>query len=80
MHNEDEKFLAKENILFTDSYCKNDTSVFEEAGPVKETKQASNLTAVTPRPHKWAHSPLIPLPNWKMMSDTSMLPLTIKQS
>jgi hypothetical protein len=44
MHNKDNKFLAKENILLTNSYCKNDTSVSEGAGPNNETIQASNLS------------------------------------
>jgi hypothetical protein len=44
MHNEDNKFLAKENILLTDSYCKNDTSVSEGAGPGNKIIQASNLS------------------------------------
>jgi hypothetical protein len=47
MHNEDNKFLAKENILFTGSYCKNDTSVSEGAGPDDETIQVINLSQVT---------------------------------
>ncbi len=44
MHDEGDKFLAKENILLTNSYCKNDTSVSEGAGPNNETIQASNLS------------------------------------
>jgi hypothetical protein len=47
MHNEDAKFLAEENILLTNSYCKNDTSVSEGAGPDNKTIQASNLSQVT---------------------------------
>jgi hypothetical protein len=47
IHNEDNTFLAKENILLTNSYCKNDTSVSEEAGPNDETIQASNLSQAT---------------------------------
>jgi hypothetical protein len=47
MHDEDDKFLAEENVLLTDSYCKNDTSVSEGAGPDDETIQASNLSQVT---------------------------------
>jgi hypothetical protein len=42
MHNEDDKFLAEENILLTNSYCKNDTSVSEGAGTNVKTIQASN--------------------------------------
>ncbi len=44
MHDEDNEFLAKENILLTDSYCKNDTSVSEGAGPNNKTIHASNLS------------------------------------
>jgi hypothetical protein len=44
MHNKDNEFLAKENILLTNSYCKNDTSVSEGAGPNDKTIQASNLS------------------------------------
>ena len=46
MHNKKDKFLAEENILLTNSYCKNDTSVSEGAGPNNETIQASNLSQV----------------------------------
>jgi hypothetical protein len=47
MHNKDNKFLAKENILLTNSYCKNDTFVSEGAGPNNKTIQASNLSQAT---------------------------------
>ncbi len=33
MHDKDDEFLAKENILLTDSYFKNDTSVSEGTSP-----------------------------------------------
>jgi hypothetical protein len=44
MHDKDDEFLAEENILLTNSYFKNDTSVSEGAGPDDETIQASNLS------------------------------------
>jgi len=44
MHNEDDEFLAKENILLINSYCKNDTPVSEGAGPDDETIQGGNLS------------------------------------
>jgi hypothetical protein len=47
MHNKNNKFLAKENILLTNSYCKNNMSVSEGAGPDDETIQASNLSQAT---------------------------------
>jgi hypothetical protein len=47
MHDKDKKFLAKENILLTNSYCKNDTSVSEGASPDNKTIQASNLSQAT---------------------------------
>jgi hypothetical protein len=47
MHNKEDKFLAKENILLTDSYRNNDTLVSEGAGPNNETIQASNLSQAT---------------------------------
>jgi hypothetical protein len=47
MHDKDDKFLVKENILLTNSYCKNDTSVSEGAGPNNNTIQASNLSQAT---------------------------------
>jgi hypothetical protein len=47
MQDEDDKFLVKENILLTNSYCKNDMSVSEGAGPNNKTIQASNLSQAT---------------------------------
>jgi hypothetical protein len=47
MHDEEDTFLAKENILLTNSYRKNDTSVSEGTGPDDEIIQASNLSQVT---------------------------------
>jgi hypothetical protein len=43
MHSKEDKFLAKENILLTNSYCKNDMSVSEGAGLNNETIQAFNF-------------------------------------
>ncbi len=47
MHQEDNTFLVEENILLTNSYCKNDTSVSEGADPNNETIQASNSSQAT---------------------------------
>ena len=47
MHDKDDEFLAKENVLLTDSDHKNDTLVSEGASPDDETIKASNLSQAT---------------------------------
>jgi hypothetical protein len=44
MHDEDDGFLAKENVLLTDRDHKNDNLVSEGASPDDETIKASNLS------------------------------------
>ena len=52
MHNKDDEFLAKENVLLTDSDHKNDTLVSEGASPDDETIKASNLSQA-PSDKEW---------------------------
>jgi hypothetical protein len=47
MHDEDDAFLAEENVLLTDRDYKNDTLVSEGASPDDETIKASNLSQAT---------------------------------
>jgi hypothetical protein len=47
MCDEDNEFLAEENVLLTNSYCKNDTLGSEGASPDDETIKASNLSQAT---------------------------------
>jgi hypothetical protein len=47
MHNEDNEFLVKENVLLTYSNRKNDTSVSDGASSDDETIKASNLSQAT---------------------------------
>jgi hypothetical protein len=47
MHNEVNEFVAKKNVLLTDSNRTNDTSVSEGASPDDETRKASNLSQAT---------------------------------
>ncbi len=47
MHDKDDEFLAKENVLLTDSDHKNDSLVSEGASPDDETIKAGNLSQAT---------------------------------
>ena len=88
MHNKDDEFLAKENVLLTDSDHKNDTLVSEGASPDDETIKASNLSQATSdkdngdtRATQVGPLTFNPTPQLEDdESNTSMLQLMIKQS
>jgi hypothetical protein len=88
MHKEDDEFLAKENVLFTDSNHKNNTLVSEGASPDDEIIKASNLSQVTSdedngdtRATQVGPLTFNPTPQLEDdESNTSMLQLMIKQS
>jgi hypothetical protein len=86
MHDKDE-FLAKENILLSNDYKKTTFLATEgaihdddtiKAGNVHTTQTRQTRTNRKRRPHELVPSLSIPLPSWRMTSNTSMLRPTTK--
>jgi hypothetical protein len=84
IHDED-KFLAKENILLSDDYKKTDFTATEGAShddetikPAISTWTRQTRTNRKRRPHELVPSLSIPQPSWRMTSNISMLRPTTK--